>query len=37
MVTLIVGTKKGAAILKSDAARKNWSHEFALRGWGVTA
>jgi photosystem II stability/assembly factor-like uncharacterized protein len=37
MITLIVGTKKGAAILQSDAARKNWSHDFALKGWGVTA
>ena len=33
---LIVGTKKGAAIFKSDD-RKNWSSEFALKGWHVTA
>ncbi len=36
-VSLIVGTKKGAAILRSDRDRKSWSSEFALKGWPVTA
>ena len=35
-VSLIVGTPKGAAILKS-ADRREWSHDFVLRGWPVTA
>jgi hypothetical protein len=35
-IALIVGTKKGAAILKSED-RKNWSSEFALKGWQATA
>jgi Sortilin, neurotensin receptor 3, len=35
-VALVVGTKKGAAILKS-ADRRSWSHDFALKGWAVTA
>ncbi len=36
-VAVIVGTKKGAAVLQSDDKRKNWSSEFVLRGWPVTA
>ena len=35
-VSLIVGTPKGAAILKSKD-RANWSEDFVLRGWPVTA
>ena len=35
-VALVIGTKKGAAILKS-ADRKSWSQDFALKGWAVTA
>jgi len=35
-VAVVVGTKKGAAILRSDT-RENWSAEFALKGWNVTA
>src|SRR5579864_6485089 len=35
-VALVVGTKKGAAILKSPD-RKSWSQDFALTGWPVTA
>jgi hypothetical protein len=35
-VALVVGTKKGAAILKSSD-RKTWSQDFALKGWAVTA
>ena len=35
-VSLIVGTPKGAAILKSKD-RRSWSEEFVLRGWPVTA
>jgi hypothetical protein len=35
-VALVVGTKKGAAVLKSDD-RKNWDVQFQLRGWPVTA
>ena len=33
---LIAGTKKGAAIFKSDD-RKKWSSDFVLKGWHVTA
>jgi hypothetical protein len=33
---LIAGTKKGAAIFKSDDRRK-WSSDFVLKGWHVTA
>jgi photosystem II stability/assembly factor-like uncharacterized protein len=35
-VSLIVGTPKGAAILRSED-RKAWSEQFILRGWPVTA
>ena len=35
-VALIIGTKKGAAILKSND-RKSWNQDFALKGWAVTA
>jgi photosystem II stability/assembly factor-like uncharacterized protein len=35
-VSLIVGTPKGAAILKSSD-RKSWREDFVLRGWPVTA
>jgi len=35
-VAVIVGTKKGAAILTSNT-RENWSAEFVLKGWNVTA
>jgi len=35
-VNLIVGTPKGAAILKSKDGR-NWDEDFVLRGWPVTA
>jgi len=35
-VALIVGTPKGAAILRSKDRRK-WETEFVLRGWPVTA
>jgi hypothetical protein len=35
-VFLVVGTPKGAAILKSND-RGSWSEEFVLRGWPVTA
>ena len=36
-VTLIVGTNKGAAVLRGDAERKSWWQDFALKGWSVTA
>jgi hypothetical protein len=36
-VTLIVGTKKGAAIMVSDEDRQNWTQHFSLKGWSVTA
>lgn len=36
MTVLIAGTKKGAAILKSED-RKKWSSDFALKGWSATA
>lgn len=36
-VSLIVGTKKGAAIFTSDDDRRNWKVDFALKGWPVTA
>jgi hypothetical protein len=36
-VSLIVGTKKGAAIFVSDAARDAWTQRFCLKGWSVTA
>src|SRR5215469_11694460 len=35
-VSLIVGTPKGAAILRSND-HKTWQSEFSLRGWPVTA
>jgi photosystem II stability/assembly factor-like uncharacterized protein len=35
-IALIVGTPKGAAILKSRDG-KQWSEQFILRGWPVTA
>jgi hypothetical protein len=35
-VALLVGTPKGAAILRSQD-RKAWSRDFVLRGWPVTA
>ncbi|HSC19463.1 MAG TPA: hypothetical protein VLC74_11155 [Rhizomicrobium sp.] len=35
-VAVIVGTAKGAAVLKSKD-RKNWDMSFELRGWPVTA
>src|ERR1051326_1178080 len=35
-VAVIVGTAKGAAILKSED-RKSWDMQFELRGWPVTA
>jgi hypothetical protein len=35
-VALVVGTPKGAAILRSQD-RHTWSSEFVLRGWPVTA
>lgn len=36
-VALIVGTKKGAAVLVSDESRREWKQTFALKGWAVTA
>jgi len=36
-VALIVGTKKGAAILTSDESRREWKQTFAIKGWSVTA
>lgn len=36
-VVLIAGTAKGAAILTSDAGRRNWQRRFELKGWNVTA
>jgi len=35
-VSIVVGTPKGAAILKSGD-RKAWSEDFVLQGWPVTA
>ncbi|MBV9540781.1 MAG: hypothetical protein JO167_05890 [Alphaproteobacteria bacterium] len=35
-VSLIVGTPKGAAVLKSND-RRAWTHDFVLKGWPVTA
>jgi len=35
-VALIVGTAKGAAVLTSGD-RNQWSEEFVLQGWPVTA
>jgi photosystem II stability/assembly factor-like uncharacterized protein len=35
-ISLLVGTPKGAAVLTSKD-RKNWSEDFVLRGWPVTA
>jgi photosystem II stability/assembly factor-like uncharacterized protein len=35
-VSLIVGTPKGAAVLKNSNGRE-WSEDFVLRGWPVTA
>ena len=35
-VALVIGTAKGAAILKSQD-RKSWSEDFKLKGWAVTA
>jgi hypothetical protein len=34
---IVVGTKKGAAILRSDRNREAWRTDFVLRGWPVTA
>jgi hypothetical protein len=36
-VAVIVGTKKGAAILTSDKSRANWSRDFVLKGWSINA
>ena len=37
-VTLVVGTAKGAVILKADPARRAWAmQDLALTGWKVTA
>jgi hypothetical protein len=36
-LSLIVGTKKGAAILTSDSRRQTWTSEFMLKGWSVTS
>lgn len=37
-VVLLVGTKKGAAVLRSDNGRQDWSlGDLALKGWIVTA
>ncbi|MGD0190731.1 MAG: exo-alpha-sialidase [Rhizomicrobium sp.] len=36
-IALIVGTKKGAAILTSDSRRQTWNNQFLLKGWSVTA
>jgi photosystem II stability/assembly factor-like uncharacterized protein len=36
-VVLIVGTKKGSAILVSDKGRTAWTQSFGLKGWSVTA
>src|SRR5260370_41117800 len=36
-VSLVVGTKKGAAIFVSDKDRGNWKQSFALKGWAVPA
>lgn len=37
-VVVIVGTAKGAALLRADAARESWAVEaLALKGWIVTA
>ena len=35
-VALLIGTQKGAAIITSKD-RKNWSQQFVLQGWPVTA
>src|SRR5215469_13874164 len=35
-VALVIGTKKGAHILRSDD-RKKWTQDFVLKGWPVTA
>ena len=35
-VALVVGTPKGAAVLRSDN-RQSWREDFVLRGWPVTA
>lgn len=34
---LIAGTAKGAAILTSNARRREWKRRFELKGWKVTA
>jgi hypothetical protein len=34
---LVVGTKKGAAVIESDANRQGWTQRFSLKGWSVTA
>jgi photosystem II stability/assembly factor-like uncharacterized protein len=36
-LALIVGTKKGAAILSADVERSKWTQQFVLKGWSVTA
>ena len=35
-VALVVGTKKGVAIIQS-ADRQKWTQSFALKGWAITA
>ncbi len=35
-ISLVVGTPKGAAVLRSDD-RRYWREDFVLRGWPVTA
>ncbi|MBS0471753.1 MAG: exo-alpha-sialidase [Proteobacteria bacterium] len=35
-INLVVGTPKGAAVLKSETG-KDWTHDFVLRGWPATA
>ena len=36
-IAVVIGTKKGAAVLTSDAERRDWTQSFGLRGWSVTA
>ncbi len=36
-IVILAGTKKGVAILESDAARETWTCRFDLRGWAVTS
>lgn len=35
-VALVIGTKKGAAVVKSND-RKSWNCDFALKGWAITS